>query len=224
MAALQIKLSDVLYMKDPQSTELGNKIIKESISMIDELGFEAFTFRKLSEKIDSTEASIYRYFENKHRLLAYLITWYWIWLEFKIDFETNNVSDCEIKLETALRIITQKKEQDSAFPDIDEPALQRIVIAESDKVYHTKRVDKDNKVGLFKGYKSLCQQISNLVVAINPDYPFPNSLISTAIEASNRQIFFAEHLPSLSESSKSDDVFEHNFQFLKSLVFDAIKA
>jgi AcrR family transcriptional regulator len=223
MTALQIKLNDILYLKDPQSTELGQKIIRESISMIDELGFEAFTFKKLSGNIDSTEASIYRYFENKHRLLVYLITWYWTWLEYKIAFETNNINDIVAKLETALKIISQKKEQDKAFPDVNEPALQRIVISESDKVYLTKRVDKDNKVGLFNGYKSLCHQISELVIAINPAYLYPHSLISTALEAANQQIFFANHLPSLTESSKAEDVFAHNFQFLKSLVFDAIK-
>jgi len=76
MAVLQIQLPNNLFLKDPQTTELGKKIIRESIQLIKELGFESFTFRKLSVRIESTEASIYRYFENKHRLLVYLVTWY----------------------------------------------------------------------------------------------------------------------------------------------------
>ena len=36
--------------------------------MINELGFEAFTFKKLGINIESPESSIYRYFENKHTL------------------------------------------------------------------------------------------------------------------------------------------------------------
>lgn len=223
MTVLQIQLNEHLFLKDPQSTDLGKRIIQNSIILIDTIGFEAFTFKKLSVTIDSTEASVYRYFENKHRILLYLITWYWLWLEYKIDYETNNITDPKIRLEMALKIVALRKDQDLAFPDIDEEALQRIVINESDKVYLTKKVDIDNKVGLFKGYKSLCRKISDLVREINPNYMYPDALISTMLEASNQQIFFAEHLPSLTESSQVEDSFEHNFKFLKSLVFNAIK-
>ena len=80
MSVISIQLGNNLYCKDPQSTELGKKIVLHSIKLISELGFEAFTFRKLSMQIDSTEASIYRYFDNKHRLLVYLIAWYWAWM------------------------------------------------------------------------------------------------------------------------------------------------
>lgn len=222
MPVLQIKLNEVLFVKDPQSTELGKRIIDESIRMISKLGFEAFTFKKLSIEIESTEASIYRYFESKHRLLVYLITWYWAWLEYNIDYQTNNILDPKVKLEAALRIISFKKELDSAFPDVDEASLQKIVISESDKVYLTKQVDEDNKEGLFKGYKTLCKKISSMVTEINPDYLYPNALISTVLEACNQQIFFAEHLPSLTESSQAEDSFKSNFDFLKSLVFDSI--
>ncbi|MFY0600299.1 MAG: TetR/AcrR family transcriptional regulator [Cyclobacteriaceae bacterium] len=223
MAVLQIQLSEKLFLKDPQSTDLGKRIIKASISLIDTIGFEAFTFKKLSVEIDSTEASIYRYFENKHRILLYMITWYWAWLEYRIEFETYNIQDAKVKLETALRIVCLKNDQDIAFPDIDEVALQRIVIGESDKVYLTKQVDSDNKVGLFKGYKSLCRQISEIIKTINQSYPYPNALASTILEAANQQVFFARHLPSLTESSKAEDPFSYNFSFLKSLVFNAIE-
>jgi AcrR family transcriptional regulator len=83
MATLYFKLNPHLYLRDPQQTELGQKIINASVVLIDTLGFEQFTFKKLAEEIDSTEASIYRYFENKHRLLLYLVGWYWTWLEYQ---------------------------------------------------------------------------------------------------------------------------------------------
>ncbi|MEL7005792.1 MAG: efflux RND transporter periplasmic adaptor subunit [Bacteroidota bacterium] len=159
MLALKLQLNNNLYLKDPQSTDLGLKIINRSIHIIDQIGFEAFTFKKLSIEIESTEASIYRYFENKHKLLLYLITWYWAWTEYIISFETHNIFDGKDKLLIALRVITEKKEYDHNFPNIDEPALQRIVIAESDKTYLTKQVDDNNKEGLFRGYKSLCKMI-----------------------------------------------------------------
>ena len=47
--SIQIKLNEKLYLRDPQDTELGRKIIQESILLIDELGFENFTFKKLAE-------------------------------------------------------------------------------------------------------------------------------------------------------------------------------
>ncbi|MDZ7650788.1 MAG: TetR/AcrR family transcriptional regulator [Cytophagales bacterium] len=85
MPTLSFKLNSHLYLRDPQHTLLGQKIIQQSVEMIDRLGFEQFTFKKLAEEINSTEASVYRYFENKHRLLLYLIGWYWNWIEYCID-------------------------------------------------------------------------------------------------------------------------------------------
>ena len=64
---LQIKMNEKLFVRNPEQTELGRKIIQFGIQLIQENGFESFTFKKLAEEIGSTEAGIYRYFENKHR-------------------------------------------------------------------------------------------------------------------------------------------------------------
>jgi hypothetical protein len=61
---IQMKLNEKLYLRDPQHTKLGRRIIQYSILLIDEIGFEAFTFKKLADRISSTEASVYRYFET----------------------------------------------------------------------------------------------------------------------------------------------------------------
>ena len=90
---ISISLSSKLYVRDPQETTLGKKIIKESIVLIDQIGFEAFTFKKLAKKMESTEASMYRYFENKHMLLLYLVSWYWEWVGFLIDVNIKNIVD-----------------------------------------------------------------------------------------------------------------------------------
>jgi len=45
--------------------------------LIAEIGFEELNFKKLAIAMDSTEASVYRYFENKYKLLTYLVSWYW---------------------------------------------------------------------------------------------------------------------------------------------------
>jgi hypothetical protein len=223
MAIIQLQLSKNLYLRDPQETELGKKIIKKSIEIIEEIGFEKFTFKKLANTIDSTEASIYRYFENKHRMLVYLIAWYWSWVEYVIDYQTNNIHDPIEKLKIAIRVITERKMMDPYFPDIDEEALYRIIIAESDKTYLTKQVDDNNKEGLFMGYKSLCKKIAGIIGQINPSYQYPHSLASTLLQASHQQVFFSQHLPSLTEMNfNSRDLDDQNFKFLHQLAMNTI--
>lgn len=219
MTTLRLELNEKLYLKNPQDTELGKKIIKHAIQMIDQIGLEAFTFKKLSQEIDSTEASIYRYFENKHKLLVYLLAWYWNWLEYRIEYETNNVSSPNEKLKIAIHFICKKQAYDPSFPAVDEVALQRIVINESEKTYLTKQVDSDNKDGLFWGYKSLCHKIACMVKIVNPNYPYAHALMSTCLQAAHQQVFFSEHLPSLTEhGGKEDQVFEQNSLFLMDMI------
>lgn len=54
MATLTFRLNQNLYLRDPQHTDLGQKIIRKSVDMIDKLGFEQFTFKKLADEIEST--------------------------------------------------------------------------------------------------------------------------------------------------------------------------
>ena len=84
MNALNITISAKLYSKNPDETELGKRILSKSIALMDELGYEHLTFKKVAREIISTESGVYRYFQNKHQLLTYLINWYWGWLEVKM--------------------------------------------------------------------------------------------------------------------------------------------
>ncbi|MGK0414670.1 MAG: AcrR family transcriptional regulator, partial [Polaribacter sp.] len=72
LSILKISVPDKIYIKDPETSDLGKRIIENSILLIYEIGFESFTFKKLGKKIGSNESSIYRYFESKHKLLLYL--------------------------------------------------------------------------------------------------------------------------------------------------------
>ena len=101
---LQIKMNEALFLRNPEGSDLGKKIIKHAIQLINKNGFENFTFKKLAEDIGSTEAGIYRYFENKHRLLIYLIAWYWNWLEYQIRFQTNNIKDPVVRLKRVKKL------------------------------------------------------------------------------------------------------------------------
>lgn len=221
MTSLSFKLNEKLYLRDPQHTELGQKIIKESIRLIDSLGFEQFTFKKLAEAIDSTEASVYRYFENKHRLLLYLTAWYWNWIEYRIDMLTHPTQKPEEKIKCSLKILAEEKKFDPSFDSVHEEALYRIVLAEQDKTYLTKWVDEDNSVGLFVSYKSICKKIAGYIQELNPKYRYPNSLVSTVMLAAHQQIFYAQHLPSL--TNLKNKVHEDLLSFLEHLVFSTIK-
>lgn len=223
MTVLTFKLNEHLYLRDPQRTNLGQQIISKSIEMIDQLGFEQFTFKKLAEEIKSTETSVYRYFENKHRLLQYLISWYWSWLEYKVDLATGNLKTPEEKLKACLRTIAEEKKYDPTFEFVNEEALYRIVVDELDKTFLTKCVDSDNKDGLFFSFKSLCAKIADIVKENNPDYLYPHALISTMLLAAKQQYFFSSHLPSLTDFKMDEKRNERIYMFLESLVFNTIK-
>ena len=98
LSNIKIQVNPKIYVKDPETSTLGKKIIQFSILLIDEIGFDNFTFKKLGHLIGSNESSIYRYFENKHKLLIYLSSWYWAWIEYKLVFATSNIDDKNEKL------------------------------------------------------------------------------------------------------------------------------
>lgn len=224
MATLAFKLNEHLYLRDPQHTQLGQNIIQKSVEMIDRLGFEQFTFKKLAEEINSTEASIYRYFENKHKLLVYLISWYWHWIEYRIDVTTGSLQNPSEKLRVCLRLLAQEKKYDEAFEFVNEEALHRIVIAELDKTYLTKGVDDYNKEGLFGGFKSVNRKIASIILQINPTYPFASSLVSTILVSGHQQLFFSEHLPSLTAIGQGSERNNKLYEFMENVVFNAIQS
>ncbi|WP_317175534.1 TetR/AcrR family transcriptional regulator [Pontibacter beigongshangensis] len=207
-------------MKDPDSSEKGRQIIEHSILLLDELGLESFTFKKLAARIGTTEATIYRYFESKHMLLSYLVSWYWSWLEYRLVFATHNIQPAEARLKIAIGILAGKVERDINFVHVDEVALQRIVVAESAKVYLTKEVDDNNREGFFFSYKRFCKRVAAIISEINPEYQYPSSLVSTVAETAHYQKFFSLHLPSLTNISDSRN--EQLEAFLTELVFKAI--
>jgi len=217
---ININVSDALYLKNPESSELGKSILTNSILLINELGFETFTFKKLGEKMTSPESSIYRYFENKHMLLLYLTCWYWNWLEYKIAFVTANIESPSVRLERALNVITQKVTEDSNYTHINEIILNEIVISESIKAFYTKEVDNEHEKGFFKVYIKLIDRVSAMVLEINPSYKFPHMLMSSVIEGVHQQRFFAKHFPVLIDDKKNEDVVS---SFYNDLVFKTIQ-
>ncbi len=204
-----MSLNAGLYLREPQDSKLGRNIIQNSILLIDEFGFESFTFKKLAEKINSTEASIYRYFENKHLLLLFLVNWYWEWVNYLIYFNTMNVEDSRKKLKIIIHSFVSASKDNPSVDYVNESKLHNIVISEGGKAYHTKEVDDENSKGFFSSYKNLATTVSKVISQINPDFKYPFALATNLFEMSNNHIYFAKHLPKLTDISvKENDVNE----------------
>lgn len=203
LSHLKIQVNEKIYVKDPETSPLGKKIVEQSILLIDEIGFDNFTFKKLGEKIGSNESSIYRYFENKHKLLVYLSSWYWSWMEYKLVFATTNILDPTEKLNKAITIVTEKVTNDTNTEHINEAILNKIIIAEFTKTVQTKEVDQENKEGFFLIYKRVINRIVGIVKEVNPEYPFAKSLVSTIVEGSLHQHFLTEHLKTITDCNES---------------------
>lgn len=219
---LQIKMNDALYVRDPEASELGKNIVSHGISMISSVGFEDFTFKKLAADVGTTEASIYRYFENKHRLLTYLTAWFWTWMEYQLVFHTNNLSAPSEKIRKIIALLTFQEKDKYMLEHIDKNLLHQIVISEGNKAYFTKHVTEDNKAMIFKPYKDLCHRMAQVFLEYNPRYKFPHSLASTLIETAHHQIYFSQYLPRLTDYSKNECM-DQLVCFLSELVFNNLE-
>lgn len=197
LSNIKIQVNPKIYVKDPETSTLGKKIVQFSILLIDEIGFDSFTFKKLGELIGSNESSIYRYFENKHKLLMYLSSWYWAWMEYKLVFATSNIENPKEKLKKAIQVVTQIVVDDERTAHVNEAVLNKIIILEFTKTLHTKEVDSENKEGFFLIYKSVINRIVAMVNEVNTDYKYSKSLISSIVEGNLHQNFLRNHLKTI---------------------------
>lgn len=216
---INISVNSELFLKDPESSELGKKIVGQGILLIDDIGFEKFTFKKLGVQIKSNESSIYRYFENKHKFLVYITNWFWGWKEFQLTMSTYGISNSNEKLLKAIEVITHPVVQDFRFQHINEVALNHIIINESSKSYLTKEVETDNKEGYFSIYKRLVTRISEMISEVSSDYEYPLSLSSMVLDGALHQHFLKDHIQSITDCSEKKSV----SNYFKDLVINTLK-
>lgn len=202
LSNLKLHINPGIYLKDPETSELGKKILQQSILLIDEIGFEAFTFKKLGERIGSNESSVYRYFESKHKLLLYLSSWYWSWIEYRLVFGIANLVVPEERLARAITIITEETIDQSDTEHINEAILKQIIIGNFTKTFLTKEVDEENRSGFFQIYIRIIQRVAAIVKEVNPEYPYAESLVSTIIEGALHQHFLKDHICSITNCNE----------------------
>ena len=217
--SIQFDINENLYIRDPQSSSYGQKLLSNAILLFDEVGFEAFTFKKLAFKISSTEASVYRYFENKHTLLLYLVCWYWERVNYLIDINLKNITEPVQKLKIVIHQIVNASNEDALTDYINPKVLHHVVIHEGAKAYHIHNVDKENKQGFFIGYKDLVRVVSEILLEIDAEFPYPKILSSNMFEMANNQIYFAEHLPKLTDIKNSKQMYTD----LENAMFDLVQ-
>jgi len=200
---IKFKVNEQLFLKNPENSKVGKAIVKNAIDLIHETGFESFTFKKLALLTGCTEATIYRYFASKHKLLTYILNWYWSYIEFVAKFRLSQINIPSKKIEMLLEIITHQNGTQDSVEDYNLEKLNQIVIAESSKSYLVKEVDEINKEQFFNPLKSLCSFIAEIISEANGAFPYPNSLASTLLETSHDQQFFSEHLQSLTDNQNT---------------------
>ncbi|WP_045372752.1 TetR/AcrR family transcriptional regulator [Jejuia pallidilutea] len=219
LSNLKIAVPEKIYVKDPESSALGKRIVEHSIILIDEIGFDSFTFKKLGALIGSNESSVYRYFESKHKLLLYLSSWYWAWIEYQLVMETHNLNPSD-KLQKAVEVVSRSIKEDSNFSHINEVILNRIMVNENSKSFLTKEVDQENKEGYFVIYKRIVHRLRDMVIAMAPHYKYPSSLASTIIDGSLHQHFLKNHFKSITDCNLNVTP----TQFYKDLVLNTLKS
>lgn len=221
--SIELTINEKLYVKDPQRSDLGRKILKHGIELLDEIGLERFTFKKLAEQIGSTEATIYRYFSNKQFLLLYLTNWYWEWMKVHIDYAVLNIEWPEEKLRRAIKAIVDTSRRNTKVDFIDEDVLHRIVVVEGTKAYHSKEVDELNKDGFFKSYKTLCAKLADLILEVNPAFPYPRALATNILEMANNNMYFAHHLPRLTDIKAGENTREQVVNLLETFTMGLLQ-
>jgi AcrR family transcriptional regulator len=201
---LRIRVPEGTYLKDPEGTPLGRSILREGLRMLANEGLEAFTFKKLAAYLETSESSIYRYFESKHKLLLYLISLYWGNMEYLLTLIDRNPLPAREKVQQAIGVISTPATSSGAFSFLDAQALHRLIVEESFKTYLHRRVDADNKEGLFAGYKMACHKLGQILTAHLPNYPYTRSLASTLMESALHQQYYAKHLPGLTDTPQEN--------------------
>ena len=218
-----LKIHSGLYIRDPKDTVLGRSILRNSIILIDELGFEHFTFKKLAFHIKSTEASVYRYFENKHLLLLYFYNWYWEYLYANIQTKLENENSSTEKLKIAIDGILFSIKKNPEIDFIDEDILHRIMVSQADKVLRIKEVTEENRNGFFLAYKKVVKSIADIILEIEPNFPYARILASTLMEIPNQQLYYAENLPSLTNLQHNEENQYEIQKVMENMAFSWIK-
>lgn len=214
---LQIKTG--AFIKNPVTSELGIRIVQSAISLLNEIGFDEFNFRKLAQQLHTSETSIYRYFESKMQLLNFLSQWYWFEVKEEILEEIIGLILPEEKIERAIEILCNpngSSEDENPFFNLSQ--IHQLMIQES---FRPDLWGENNQKDDHASQKRLIQYLSEVILTINPNYSYPKTLVSVMIHSCHNQLLFSTHLPYFSDIPP--DNLQSLVNFIKTLTLSTIK-
>lgn len=216
---ITVDINESIYLRDPILTSLGRNILKHGIELMTEIGFEEFNFKKLATSMQSTEASIYRYFENKYMLLTYLVSWYWDFMHYMILIDTRHSMTPLQKLKQAISTLVNALHSSVTPEYINHAKLHLLIVENATKVYHNKKVDSLNKEGFYANYKKIVKTLSTMILEIDCDYVYPKALATNLIEQTLNNEYYIQHLPSLTDvKRKSTDPREQTIEMINYMI------
>ena len=216
---ITIDINESIYLRDPLQTNLGKKIIEHAIVLINEIGFEELNFKKLAVSMESTEASIYRYFENKYKLLTYLVSWYWDFMHFMILMDIRNIKEPKAKLIQAITTLVNSLDSAMTPSYIDQSKLHIVVVENANKVYHTKEVDILNEDGYYVNYKKIVKTLAGIILEIDSKFKYPKAFATNLVEQSLNNEYYIQHLPSLTDvKSKNVDARNETLKMIEYMI------
>lgn len=212
---IRIVVDEHLSLRDPQETELGRRLLSVAVEMIGEMGLEAFTFSKLARKCGSTEASVYRYFHNKHELLGYLVAWYWSWLDYQVNVRSNNIADASRRLNIILGVLAASTSGSDITPWMNEALLHRLVVSESGKL---QLAGQHTAARAYAHQEIFTRRIADAITGVHAGYKYPKALASLLIQQAHQQRWYAEHFPALTEVNVTNGNCKTLIKFLEHIL------
>ncbi len=204
---ISVEIPEGLYLKNPTSSSLGKRIISNAIHFIYNFGFEDFNFKKLAVHIDSTESSIYRYFENKNKLLLYLSSLYWGYMEYQLLYATSSISGKIEVLNAAVEVLSESPSNTEDKKGINHYQLQQIIISEFNKPFHSKFINAtDEQEQSFQLYTRFIKRLAEIIQFVSPNYDYPLSLASTLVEGLHYQIYLSKYFKEITDCKTKDSL------------------
>lgn len=213
-----VHISSEAFVKNPISSELGIRIVQNSIVLMNKNGVSDFTFRKLALHLSTSEASIYRYFESKMQLLNFLSQLYWHEVKEIILEEIIGSNTSEEKLIKAIEIFCNPNISSKQNSMVDMSELHQLIIQEG---VTTNLWGESHQTDDHSSQKRLIQYLSEVILSINPNYSYPKTLISTMIHTCHLQLLFCSHLPYYTDIPKGN--LNSVVSFVSSLILSTIK-
>lgn len=190
LQAFKVKVNSGIYLKDPDTSAIGRAMVREGLVMMESIGLDQFTFKKLSEQIGSPESSLYRYFENKVNLLFYLLSAYWSWQEYRVVMSVLNMAPGKKKVHKAIEVILSTPDEQAQLDELPLAVLYRLAERESIRVFVQNNAAHAFPPEFFHSFDRLHGRFVTMLKEINPDYSCSEALISVLLDAIHLQKYF----------------------------------